>query len=119
EMCVDEARLRMPGMHVLPRLFYDLMGRMAGLVVVALRAAAPQAGFIALVLGSDRQEAAVGVAGVDHHRLVVPGAGFPDRIAPRVVGLDVRAIAILEGESKFLGDFQPLRSGLKTALQFR
>src|SRR5262249_10069069 len=97
--------------------FNDVVGGVAGLVVIALGAAAPEAGFVALVLGADRKEAAVGVAGVDHDRLVVFSAQVPDGIEPRVVGLDVAAIPTLGGESEFLGDVQSGGAGAETALQ--
>ena len=92
---------------------------MAGLVVVAFRAAAPQAGFVALVLGSDGQEAPVRIAEVNHDGLVVFGAHFPDRIETRVVGLDVTAVAILDRKPQFLGDLQSLGAVAKTAIQLR
>ena len=91
--------------------------RVTGLVVVALGIASPQAGFIALVLGADRQEAAVRVADVDHDRLVVLRTHLPDRIEALVVGLDVGAVGVLQVEAEDLVDLQAGRAGEKIALE--
>src|SRR5689334_13947565 len=92
---------------------------MAGVVVIAFRTAAPQTGFTALVLGSDGQEATDRITEVNHDGLVVAGAHLPDRIEPRVVGLDVAAVAILEFEPQIFPNLQSLSSRAKAALQLR
>ncbi len=107
----------MLGVHVLARLLDHVGRRLAGLVVVALGVAPPQTGFVAFVLGADREEAAVRIADVDHDGLVVLGAHLPDRIEALVVGLDVGAVGVLEIEAEHLVDLQARRARQKVALE--
>src|SRR6267154_2744876 len=105
------------GVHILTRLLDYVGSRMAGLVIVAFRAAPPKAGFVALVLGSDRKETPVRIAEMNHDRLVVFGAHLPDRVQTRIVGLDVTAVPILDRKPEFFGDLQSLCAVAKTAIQ--
>ncbi len=81
------------------------------------RVVPPQAGFIAFVFRTDRQETAVGIAEVNHHRLVVARTHLPDWIEARIICLDVGPVRILEGQPYILPDLQSLGPGFEAALQ--
>ncbi len=102
------------------RAFLDDAMRRSFVVQIARRVAgaAPEAGFVALVLRPDGVEAADRVAGVDHDGLVMLCSHRPDGIEARVVGLDERAVRVRGPLSQHLGDLHAKRAGLEAALHF-
>src|SRR6185369_6725461 len=109
--------LRVLAVHTLARPIDYIRRHMPRLVVVPFPVVPPQAGFVALVFGTDRQETAVGIAEVDHHRLVVTGAHLPNRIEARIIRLDVGPVRILESKTYVFPDLQSLGPGFEAELQ--
>ena len=54
---------------------------------------------------------------MDHDRLVVARAGFPDGIKARIIGLDIAAVFVSQVQPEHLVDLQPGGAGAEVALK--